>query len=128
MNLKTRLDGNILVFELEGNIDFETAMQFRESCVDTLQKQNPQRIVFNLSRLKFVGSSAINQFIRVLRDLNTKEVKPRYCHLSSEFERLFRAYETARKPFEIYPSEVDAKASFDAPPAPRRRGRRPMSN
>ncbi|MBI1861229.1 MAG: STAS domain-containing protein [Deltaproteobacteria bacterium] len=128
MNLRTRLDGNVLVFELEGNIDFESAMQFRDSCVETISKQNPQRIVFNLNGLKFVGSSAINQFIRVLRDLNSKEVKPRYCHLSSEFERLFRAYETARKPFEIYSSEVDAKASFDAPPAPRRRGRRPLTN
>lgn len=127
MNLKTRIEGNVVVFELDGNIDFESTVLFRETVL-AIEKKNPERVVFNLSRLRFVGSSAINQFIKVLRDLNSMPVRPRYCHLSSEFERLFRAYQTARKPFEIYPSETDAKASFDAPPAPKRRGRRPMAN
>lgn len=127
MNLRTRIEGNVVVFELDGNIDFESALQFRNT-IDSIEKNNPERIIFNLSGLRFVGSSAINQFIKCLRGLNTKTVRPRYCHLSSEFQRLFRAYETARKPFEIYSSESEAKASFDLPPAPKRRGRRQLSN
>ena len=128
MDFKSRLDGNVLVFDLKGNVDFESALQFKEQCHQTIHKQNPERIVFNLSGLRFVGSSAINQFIKVLKEFNSITIKPKYCHLSCEFERLFRAYEAARKPFDIYPSESDARASFDAPVVPRRRGRRPLNH
>ena len=128
MNLKMRTDGTFLIVDLDGNIDFESAMQFKKDCEIQIEKFESQRIVFNLSGLRFVGSSAINQFIKVLRGFNIKPIKPKFCHLSSEFERLFRAYETVRKPFEIYPSEMEAKASFDAPPVVKKRGRRPLSN
>ncbi len=128
MDYKTRVEGNVLVFELKGSVDFESAILFRAECHRAIAKQSPERIVFNMTGLRFVGSSAISQFIKVLKNLNSKTVKPRYCHLSSEFQRLFRAYEAVRKPFEIFPSESEARASFDAPARPRRRGRRPLNH
>ena len=127
MNLTTRVENNVVVFELNGNVDFESIMQFKET-IATIERSDPGRIVFNLSNLRFVGSSAINLFIKVLRNLNSKPIKPRYCNLSSEFEKLFRAYQIARKPFEKYPSEYEAKASFDMPILQKRRGRRSVSN
>jgi anti-anti-sigma factor len=118
VNLRLRHESTTLVFELDGNLDFETTIQFGETYISLIQKHNPERIIVNLQGLRFVGSSGINQFIKILRDFNTKNCKPRFCHLSPEFVRLFRAYQTSRKPFEIYLTEDEAKSSCHEPISP----------
>jgi anti-anti-sigma factor len=113
MNLKAKQDGEVIIFELEGQLDFETTQQFQTTCESLIRKNNTRRVVFNLDRLKFVGSSGINQFIKVLKAFNGTELRPKICHLSSEFQKVFKAYQTARNPFEIYENEKEAILSFD---------------
>lgn len=125
MILRAKKDGNVLVFELEGHLDFETTQQFEETAQSMIEKSEaPPRVVFNLERLKFVGSSGINQFIKVMKDFNANDNKPRFCNLSSEFVKMFRAYQTSRNPFEIHETEPEARAAFDLPPAPKKPGRK----
>lgn len=115
MILRARKDGNITVFELEGHLDFETTQQFHDKC-DSLMTDAPEhQVVFNLEKLKFVGSSGISQFITILKRFNNRKPKPRLCKLSTEFTRMFRAYETTRNPFEIFETEPAAVASFSTP-------------
>ena len=110
--MRAKQDGNIIILELEGNLDFETTLQFREKCRDLIKKTNTQRVVFNMEKLKFVGSSGINQFIKILKECNTRKEKPKLCHVSSEFSKMFRAYQTTRNPFQIYDDEMIALQSF----------------
>lgn len=124
MIMRARQAANVIVFELEGHLDFETTLQFKGTCFELMKKNNSERIVFNLEKLKFVGSSGINQFIRVLKDFNALTEKPRYCLLSSEFQRVFKAYQTARNPFEVFETESQAIANFDAIPAPKKAPRK----
>lgn len=116
MNMRSRQEGVTVILELEGLLDFETTVQFKNYCHSLLKKTGSQRVVFNMDRLKFVGSSGINQFIRILKEFNTYQEKPRYCKLAIEFLRVFRAYETARNPFEIHEDEATAILSFDIVP------------
>jgi len=118
MIMRAKQDGNIMILELEGHLDFETTQQFRDTCSALLEKNSSQRVIFNMEKLKFVGSSGINQFIRVLKDFNSLQEKPRYCRLSSEFQKVFKAYQTARNPFEIFEDEGAAVLSFETPLAP----------
>lgn len=128
MIIRAKHDGNVIVFELEGHLDFETTLQFQNACNSIVEKNEQARLVFNLEKLKFVGSSGINQFIRVLKDFNSLTVKPRYCQLSSEFTRVFRAYQTSRNPFEIHENEQVAIVSFDTPtPAPVKKPRKKVA-
>ncbi|MBI4404385.1 MAG: STAS domain-containing protein [Deltaproteobacteria bacterium] len=114
--MHAKQDGDILVFELEGHLDFETTLRFKETCACLIKKQNVHRVVFNFDKLRFVGSTGINQFVRVLKDLNSsKTEKPRMCNLSPEFTRIFKAYQTIRNPFHIFDDETQAIASFSAP-------------
>ncbi len=122
--MRARNSGSALVFELEGHLDFETTQQFQETCSALIQKSDAQQVVFNFEKLKFVGSSGINQFIRVLKEFNGADTRPRLCHLSSEFERVFRAYQTSRSPFEIFENENEAIKSFDAPVAGLKKSRK----
>lgn len=122
MILRARTDGSIVIFELEGQLDFETTQQFEDACSSVMtQHGGTGRIVFNMERLRFVGSSGINQFIRVLKGFNSGPERPKYCHVSPEFEKLLRAFETARSPFEVFPKESEALAAFaSTPPIPMR--------
>ena len=115
MIMRARHERNVVVFELEGHLDFETTQLLEDTCVTVLQKNQSQRIIFNMERLKFVGSSGINQFIRVLKEFNNLPEKPKLCRLSSEFQKMFRAYQTSRNPFEIFEEENEAIAAFDLP-------------
>jgi anti-anti-sigma factor len=118
MIMKARQDGNVIVFELEGQLDFETTLKFQETCENILKTNEGSRIIFNMERLKFVGSSGINHFIRIMKDFNSIPNRPKIVKVSSEFSKILKAYQTARHPFEIYEDELQAIQAFDAPPPP----------
>lgn len=129
MILKARQLGEVTIFELEGHLDFETTQQFRTTCESYMRKKNNSQIIFNLEKLKFVGSSGIHQFIKVLKDFNNSEARPKICHLSSEFEKVFKAYQTSRHPFDIYEDERQAIDSFVTPlPSPVTKAPRKRTN
>lgn len=115
MIMRAKREGEVIVFALEGQLDFETTVQFREACTPLLKKNSGQKVVFNLAGLKFVGSSGINQFIRILKEFNVSKDKPKICQLSPEFLRLFRVYQTNRNPFHIFETEIQAVQSFSLP-------------
>jgi hypothetical protein len=88
-----------------------------------------RKVVFNFSKLRFVGSSGISHFIKVLKKLNAAPAKPKLCNLSSEFLKMFKAYQTARNPFLIFDDELTAMASFSSDELmPTGRRRKPLSN
>ena len=70
MIMRAKQEGDFLLFELEGHLDFETTQQFEDTCAELLTKAPTAQVIFNLSKLKFVGSSGINHFIKVLKDFN----------------------------------------------------------
>ena len=113
MILRAKQEQDVVVFELEGTLDFETTHQLSHTCQGILTKNNCTKVVFDFERLKFVGSSGIHQFIDVLKDFNTQKARPRLCHLSVEFEKIVKAFQTAKRPFSIYTSRTEAIASFE---------------
>ena len=90
MIMRAKQDGNVITFELEGHLDFETTIQFEETCRNLIERNGDVKVIFNMERLKFVGSSGINQFIKVLKEFNGMDRKPRLVRLSSEFQKIFR--------------------------------------
>ena len=125
MIMRAKQEGSIIILELEGHLDFETTLQFKETTISLMAKNQTQKVVFNLEKLKFVGSSGINQFIQVLKHFNSLQEKPRYCRLSSEFQKVFKAYQTTRNPFEVFEDEAAAVISFETPlPPPKKVSRK----
>lgn len=115
MILRARKEGGYTIFELEGHLDFETTIQFQETCESLIGESLNDSVIFNMEKLRFVGSSGINQFIAVLKKLNARKIKPRYCNLSSEFARMFKALETSRNPFYVFGTMSEAIESFSLP-------------
>ncbi len=117
MIMRARQDRNIIVLELEGHLDFETSHQFKETCLNLMKKLSTNQMVFNLAKLKFVGSCGINQFVKVLKEFNNRKDRPKFYGVSSEFTRILRALQAKRNPFEICENETDAIESFLVPPS-----------
>lgn len=130
MKMQTRREGEVTVVDLEGHLDFEATRLFHDTAADLLTEETNQ-VVFNLAKLRFVGSSGISQFIKVLKKLNATPAKPKFCNLSSEFQKMFKAYQTARNPFQIFDDETQALASFipgQAPEPKSARRKPPIAN
>lgn len=111
MQAKIQKDGEILVIYLKGQIDYETAEPFRQTCLNHLIKEN---VVFNFGELQFVGSKGITDFTDTLSALSVKIQNPiRFCKVSVEFRRVLEAGEL--KDLQIYDDEYTAKLSFFNP-------------
>ncbi|MEO5667764.1 MAG: STAS domain-containing protein [Bdellovibrionota bacterium] len=93
MKTQIKVQDDCTHIELSGYIDFE-AMRPLAQNIEQIYKQNSgARVVINLRGLSFVGSSGISSFVKTLKVFNRLSVKPSYCGLKSEFQRMFRLFE-----------------------------------
>jgi anti-anti-sigma factor len=121
MNTQIKKNGDEIIVTLDGRLDFETAIPLRESLSRLIRPgtgasrtdSTPRKIIFNLEKLEFVGSSGISSFVQTLRDFNTlAPVKPVYCHVKSEFQRVIRAFDESEA-FQFFDNEERARKSYD---------------
>lgn len=117
MIMRAKQDGKVVVFELEGHLEFETTVQFQEACQNILKKSPETRLVFDFQKLKFVGSSGINHFISTMKSLLSLTPTPKMIHVSTEFDKIFNAYRTAKYPFPVFENIEQALTAFDNPEA-----------
>ncbi len=117
--MKTRIQktGDTIVVNIDGRLGFDTHLPFQEDLSKLSRIQNsdttPKKIIFNLEKLEFVGSSGISSFVQSLKDFNAHATtKPRYCNVKSEFQKVIKAFDEDQE-FQIYDSEDRARRSFD---------------
>ena len=108
MKSKIREVNGCKIVELSGFIDYETLPRLRESLESIYKENEASRVVINMRGLNFVGSSGISTFVKSLGVFNRLRMKPSYCGLKSEFQKMFKLFED-RGTFEILENEDDAK-------------------
>ena len=117
MQTKMKKQGDTLIVEIEGTLDFESNEPFRQSMDSIFTKfstdRSPEKIVFDLEKLEFVGSSGISRFIKTLQEVSVRaHGKTRYCNVASEFQRMMKAM-TDEELFEFFESQESARSSFN---------------
>jgi anti-anti-sigma factor len=117
MKTQVKKIGDTLIVSMDGKLDFETSLPLREELSKVIRETRtdsaPKKIIFNLEKLDFVGSSGISSFVQTLREFNhAAPIKPRYCHVKSEFQKVIKAFDESDA-FEFYDNEDRAKKSFD---------------
>lgn len=91
MQAKVLQKNGVVIVNLEGYIDVETAGPFKEACLKSLG-QAASKVVFNLEGLNFVGSTGILPFVETLNDIcDQNPSKINFCKVSSEFQKVFKA-------------------------------------
>lgn len=118
MIIRAKQEGNAVVLQLEGHLDFETIIEFEKTCQKIKTQSSLNQLVVNMESLRFVGSSGISQFVNVLKSINQKDRRPKLVHVSSEFEKILRALQNSRNPFDIFETEAQGLMAFDMPPTP----------
>ncbi len=117
MKTEIKKNGDTIVVNMDGRLDFDTYLPLRENLSKLTKHETtdsvPKKIIFNLENLEFVGSSGISSFVQTLKEFNaTATTKPRYCNVKSEFRRIIEAFDEAEK-FQFYDNEDRARKSFD---------------
>lgn len=117
--MKTQIKkvGDTVVVYMDGTLNFETNEPLRERLENLIEqaKQDsvPKKIIFNLEKLEFVGSSGISSFVQTLKDINSQaDIIPRYCHVRSEFKKIIEAFDDDEA-FQFFENEDRARKSFD---------------
>lgn len=106
MQAKVNHRNGVVVVNLKGFIDFETAQPFRDACMKSFNKSG-KKVVFNLEGLNFVGSNGILPFVETLNDIcDQNNIEVKFCKVSSEFQKIFKA--SPLRDVEIYTDEQGA--------------------
>lgn len=101
----------VAIVSFEGQLSFAHTLKLKEKLQELYTEKKNKKIIFNLEKLEFVGSSGIKPFIKTLRTFNKETIKPRVCGLSAEYQKLFSAFE-GRDKFEIFENENAAIRSY----------------
>lgn len=116
MKTQIKKQGDTIIVSMDGTLDFETHVPLREDLgkiIRATKTDQTAKVIFNLEKLEFVGSSGISSFVQTLKDFNNvAPTKPAYCNVKSEFKRVIKAFDETDQ-FTFFDSEERAKKSWD---------------
>lgn len=111
MQALVNVDGDVVVVQLSGRVDIETAEPFRAACTSRFSGKN---VVFDFAKLGFVGSSGILPFLETMQKFHDAHPeKLKFSSVGSEFRRVFAA--TPLNTVKVYESYNLAAQSYSNP-------------
>ena len=101
-----RHDGVLTVLVLLGEIrDSHTAYAFRDEVIAEMKQATTRDVIFDLSRVRFIGSVGFLAFLGVRRQLSGGRIV--LCHMSDSIREVFQVCRL------IANSDKGAKAPFE---------------
>ena len=88
MEIKSRKSGDFCVIELEGSLDIYTATDFR-NYVENLLNREDNKVVIDMSKLKYVDSSGIGMLIKELNFVKELQGVFKIANLKPHVEKVF---------------------------------------
>lgn len=86
MEAKVFCVGDVTVVSMKGKLSIEESIPFKEACFKNFKNK---KVVFCMRDLSFVGSSGIQNFFSVLRELNSQEIKGvKLAGVNKDFKRV----------------------------------------
>jgi anti-sigma B factor antagonist len=110
MTIAFKSMGDVTVVEVPTEeLDAGNSAEFKRDVTPVLDATT--KIVFDLSRLRFVDSSGLGAFISCLRKLNAKGGDVKLCGMSKQVRGVFELVRMHRI-FDIYPTKEEAVQAF----------------
>jgi anti-sigma B factor antagonist len=110
VQISTRRNGKITIFDLSGDIDFANSPRVRDSVLREIRQSHTPRVVVNLSQVRYMDSSGVACLVEGLkasRDLGSRFI---LCGLSTSTRDVLQL-SRLMKVFEVYDNEEQAMAS-----------------
>jgi len=110
MAIASDMMGNVTIAMVPGEeLDASNAAEFKRDVTPLLDATT--KLVFDLSRLRFVDSSGLGAFISCLRKLNAKGGDVKLCGMSKQVRGVFELVRMHRI-FDIYATKEEALRAF----------------
>ena len=123
METSIRRQGEWTVVKISGRIELEKAQIFRDACLKSLKNE---KVVFELDRLQFVGSTGMTEFFECLHDIeNMKGCGVKLVGLSPDFKRFVAFTKASQLKIhdsleEAFKPQLDASLDFNQSSAEKR--------
>lgn len=109
MQISTRRQDRVTIFDLSGDIDFAHSPEVRQLLLREIQESRTPRVVINLSLVHYIDSSGVASLVEGLkasRDLGSRFILFGLSTAAREILHLSRLI----KVFEVYENEEQALA------------------
>ncbi|MBF0482947.1 MAG: STAS domain-containing protein [Desulfovibrionaceae bacterium] len=110
MGIGSREIDGITIVEPEGRLDAASAKSFKDAIMRRAEKGG-QRLVVDLSRVRFLDSSGLGVLVSCLRRFTDSGGDIKLCGLRPEIQSLF-ALTRLNKVFDIFVTAEEAAAAF----------------
>lgn len=110
----TKRDGVVVVVLEKDSLDAKDAPEFKQKMLDMIAKEDAKRVVFDMSRLKFIDSSGLGSFLGISRSLHHRGGGLKLACMSNAVRGMFELV-SMHKIFEIFQSVDEAVRSFEQP-------------
>ena len=112
MEIKTQEVGNVAVLKLIGRLDLANGATLKEH-LKTCFERNCTAIHFNMSEVEFINSSGLGSLVSIMKEVRLLKGRLTLSNLASYVQEIFEITQLSHI-FEIYPTEEEALASFQA--------------
>ena len=89
MEIKDRIENDICIIEIEGNIALEVTSEIRDELRPFVERSDIKGIVFNLAKVKFIDSSGIGLIVSIYKNLKQKDKKMALSNLNEKNREIF---------------------------------------
>ena len=110
MEINRRESGEIVVFDINGEIDLYNAPEIKDKIKEEMNK-NKVNIVINLDKVSYIDSSGIGVLISSLSNLKKVGGALKLINVYASVRKVFELTKLTSF-FDIYDSEADALAAF----------------
>ena len=119
MQAQVKQNGDWTVVMVKGRIELEKTAAFREACLKSL---SANRVVFEMSKLQFVGSTGMTEFFQCLADIEkVNGCRVHMVGLSEDFKKFVQissaatlnAFSRIEEAFSFVAPEIGSAAASD---------------
>ncbi|MFN3660579.1 MAG: STAS domain-containing protein [Brevinematales bacterium] len=110
MEINRRETGDVVIFDIKGEIDLYNAPEIKEKIKDEINK-GKVNIIINLDKVSYIDSSGIGVLISSLSNLKKVGGTMKLINVYASVRKVFELTKLTSF-FEIYDSEADALAAF----------------
>ncbi|URA09502.1 STAS domain-containing protein [Thermospira aquatica] len=110
MEINRRETGDVVIFDIKGEIDLYNAPEIKDKIKDEINK-GKVNIIINLDKVSYIDSSGIGVLISSLSNLKKVGGALKLINVYASVRKVFELTKLTSF-FEIYDSEADALAAF----------------
>jgi anti-sigma B factor antagonist len=110
MEINRRENGDIVIFDINGEIDLYNAPEIKDKIKEEMNK-NKVNIIINLDKVSYIDSSGIGVLISSLSNLKKVGGALKLINVYASVRKVFELTKLTSF-FDIYDSESDALAAF----------------